>query len=181
MPVLCPNSTMATIQCMRNHTADSRRRYYYDFTSLTKIAHMDQYQLPRMDQYKLPRMDQYQLPRMDQYQLPRMATMEGLVKELVNLVGALRTELDSLREEVRQLKQHQEETKEATSVKKTSSWQVVKDRGLKKTLAKPSPNSLRTSNAFDVLEDECCGEPMVQRGDKGRATRTLKHRSLKVP
>ncbi|XP_069183437.1 uncharacterized protein [Procambarus clarkii] len=99
--------------------------------------------------------------------------MEVEVKELMNPVGALKTELDSLREEVRQLNQHREETKEETNIKKTSSWKVVKDRGLKKTLAKPPTDILRTSNAFAVLEDESSGEPY-----KGKAT---KNNEAQVP
>lgn len=97
------------------------------------------------------------------------SNMEVVVKDLVTLVGALRTELDSLREEVRQLKKQREVTKEETSSKGTSSWRVAKDRGLKKTLIKPPSNAIATSNSFDVLEDECCGET-VDRA-KGKATK----------
>ncbi|XP_069176942.1 F-box DNA helicase 1-like [Procambarus clarkii] len=57
-----------------------------------------------------------------------ITNMEVVVRDLMTLVGALKTELDSLREEVLQLKRQQEETKE-TSSKKISSWKVVKFRG----------------------------------------------------
>lgn len=52
---------------------------------------------------------------------------------MIELVEALRTELNYLRDEVQQLKEHQAKRNEETSFKKNT-WKVVKDRGLKKTL-----------------------------------------------